>query len=79
MPAVTRIWDDAFTWLGPSDDPVVSPLAAAALLAGSPDQLRRHLRARLEPILDEVGLANPLLARELPWPRWDPVARRLQP
>jgi 1,2-phenylacetyl-CoA epoxidase catalytic subunit len=76
-PALAEVWDDAFTWFGQSDDPVLTPLAAARLLSDTPDTLRRKLRARLEPVLDEVGLAEPLLARPLPWLRWDAAARRL--
>jgi 1,2-phenylacetyl-CoA epoxidase catalytic subunit len=76
--ALARVWDDAFTWFGRADDPVVAPLADARLLADTPDGLRRKLRARLEPLLDEVGLAEPLLARALPWAEWDPASRRLR-
>jgi phenylacetate-CoA oxygenase PaaI subunit len=73
-----KVWDDAFTWFGAAEDPVVAALASAGVLAASPDALRQQLRARLEPALDTVGLAEPLLARELPWSRWDPAARRLE-
>jgi phenylacetate-CoA oxygenase PaaI subunit len=76
--ALSSMWDDAFTWFGQSDDPTLAPLSEAGLLASAPDALRRTLRARLEPVLDEVGIAEPLLARSLPWERWDPLARRLQ-
>jgi phenylacetate-CoA oxygenase PaaI subunit len=77
--ALSTMWDDAFTWFGRSDDPVLAPLSEAGLLASLPDALRRTLRARLEPLLDEVGIAEPLLGRSLPWDRWDPLARRLAP
>jgi phenylacetate-CoA oxygenase PaaI subunit len=75
--ALAAVWDDAFTWFGRSDDPVLSPLTGAGLIAKSPDALRKDLRARLEPVLDEAGVAEPLLGRPLPWPRWDPAVRRL--
>jgi phenylacetate-CoA oxygenase PaaI subunit len=78
LPALSRVWDDAFTWFGHADDPIVAPLASAGLLAEGPDALRRRLRARIEPALDEVQLAEPLLARSLPWERWDSAARRLR-
>jgi 1,2-phenylacetyl-CoA epoxidase catalytic subunit len=78
-PALALFWDDAFTWFGQADDPVLSPVAAAGLLAETPDGLRNRLRARLEPVLDAVNLAEPLLARQLPWSSWDPTARRLRP
>jgi 1,2-phenylacetyl-CoA epoxidase catalytic subunit len=66
--AVARVWDDAFSWFGRSDDPVVAPLAAAGVLAEGPDALRTTLRARLAPFA---------LDRDLPWRRWDARARRL--
>jgi phenylacetate-CoA oxygenase PaaI subunit len=77
LEALERFWDDAFVWFGQADDPVIGALADARLLADHPDGLRRQLRARLEPVLDQVGIAEPLLARPLPWPRWDRTARRL--
>jgi phenylacetate-CoA oxygenase PaaI subunit len=76
-PALRKVWDDAFTWFGAADDPVIRPLANAGVLAAAPEALRKQLRGRLEPVLDEVGLAEPLLARTLPWHRWDATARRL--
>ena len=77
-PALSRVWDDAFTWFGADDDPVVGSLAASGVLAEGSKALRHRLRARLEPVLDETGLAEPLLARELPWGKWDPASRRLR-
>jgi len=71
-------WDDAFTWYGQNHDPILEPLAASGLLSAGPDALRQSLRARLEPVLDETGIAEPLLARELPWDRWDAATRRLR-
>jgi 1,2-phenylacetyl-CoA epoxidase catalytic subunit len=71
--ALAAIWDDAFTWFGQSDDPILGPLASAGLLSESPDDLRATLRARLA----EADLTGDLLARELPWGRWDASARRL--
>jgi 1,2-phenylacetyl-CoA epoxidase catalytic subunit len=76
-PSLAAIWDDAFTWFGRADDPVVGPLAAAHLLDADADGLRHRLRARLAPVLDEANLAELLLARELPWPHWDADTRRL--
>jgi phenylacetate-CoA oxygenase PaaI subunit len=76
--ALAAVWDDAFAWFGPPDDAVLAPLARAGLLGQDPDALRRALRYRLEPVLDEAGLAEPLLARQPPWRRWDATARRLR-
>ncbi len=77
-PALAAVWDDAYTWFGRADDPVLVPLAQAGILSDSPDGLRRKLRARLEPLLDEAELGEPLFTRELPWSRWDPTTRRLR-
>jgi 1,2-phenylacetyl-CoA epoxidase catalytic subunit len=75
--ALAAVWDDAFTWFGQTGDHVLTPLAEAGVLADTPDGLRRKLRARLEPLLDEVELGEPLFTRELPWSRWNPITRRL--
>jgi 1,2-phenylacetyl-CoA epoxidase catalytic subunit len=75
--ALAGMWDDAFTWFGQSNDPVVAPLAAAGLLSETPDGLRAALSARLEPVVTGAGLASELFPRELPWSRWSPTARRL--
>ncbi|HEX8966507.1 MAG TPA: Phenylacetic acid catabolic protein [Chloroflexota bacterium] len=77
--ALETFWDDAFAWFGRSDDPVLGPLAAAGVLAQTPDGLRAALRDRLGPVLDEVGLGAPLTTRPAPWHRWDAHARRLRP
>jgi 1,2-phenylacetyl-CoA epoxidase catalytic subunit len=76
--SLAGMWDDAFTWFGQSDDTVIAPLASASLISETPNGLRAALSARLEPVLADAGFANQLLARELPWPRWSPTARRLR-
>jgi 1,2-phenylacetyl-CoA epoxidase catalytic subunit len=76
--ALSNVWDDAFTWFGEANDPVILGLQSAGLLTSNPDGLRRELRARLEPLLDEAGLGEPLFGRQLPWDRWDPATRRLR-
>ena len=75
--ALASVWDDAVTWFGQFDDPVVAPLASAGLLDADPDTLRARLRARLAPVLSPRPRLAPLLDRALPWPRWDATARRL--
>jgi 1,2-phenylacetyl-CoA epoxidase catalytic subunit len=77
LASLLAMWDDAFTWFGRSDDPVISLLASAGLLADSPVALRESLHARLDPVLTAAGVAAPLLSRELPWQRWNPATRRL--
>jgi 1,2-phenylacetyl-CoA epoxidase catalytic subunit len=76
-PALSSVWDDAFAWFGRADDPVLAPLWGAQLISESPDGLRRTLRARLEPVLDSANVSELLLARQLPWDRWDAATRRL--
>ena len=75
--SLSAMWDDAFTWFGQDDDPVIAPLFAAHLLAYAPDALRDQLRTRLEPPLAAANLATPLLSRDLPWSNWNPATRRL--
>src|SRR5207248_5636758 len=50
QPSLEAVWDDAFTWFGRDDDPVLGPLTAAGLLSRGPDALREALRTRLEPL-----------------------------
>jgi len=76
-PGLERVCDDAFAWFGPDSDPVFGSLASAGVLASSPAALRDALRARLEPLLRDVGLSA-LLERPLPWDRWEPARRRLR-
>jgi 1,2-phenylacetyl-CoA epoxidase catalytic subunit len=76
--ALSGVWDDAFTWFGQPDDAVVGPLHTGGVLSDGPDALRKRLRGKLEPLLDEAGLGEPLFVRQLPWERWDARARRLR-
>jgi phenylacetate-CoA oxygenase PaaI subunit len=75
--ALASVWDDAFAWYGPSDDPVISTLWRRRLLAAGPNTRRAHLRDRLRPGLEQAGLAGALFERELPWQRWRAAERRL--
>jgi ring-1,2-phenylacetyl-CoA epoxidase subunit PaaC len=56
--SLQRMWEDAFTWFGLPDDPVVGQLTGAGLLAWPPDELRDQLRNRLCPLLEAAGLAD---------------------
>jgi phenylacetate-CoA oxygenase PaaI subunit len=56
--SLQRMWQDAFTWFGLPDDPVLGQLTGAGLLAWPPDELREQLRSRLCPLLEEAGLAD---------------------
>src|SRR5918912_2772486 len=48
--ALAKVWDDAFTWFGRADDPVVGALHSGGILAEGPDGLRKRLRGKLEPL-----------------------------
>jgi len=76
--ALSNVWDDAFTWFGQPDDAAVGALHTSGVLTDGPDALRKRLRGKLEPLLDEAGLGEPLFVRQLPWERWDARARRLR-
>lgn len=54
------MWEDAFTWFGPPDDPVLGQLERVGLLACAPNQLREQLRGRLCPLLEAAGLDEEL-------------------
>jgi len=76
--ALANVWDDAFTWFGQPDDAVAGALHTGRVLAEGPDGLRKRLRGKLEPLLDEADLGEPLFVRQLPWERWNASARRLR-
>jgi phenylacetate-CoA oxygenase PaaI subunit len=52
------MWEDAFTWFGLPDDPVLAQLTRAGLLAWPPDELREQLRNQLCPLLEVAGLED---------------------
>jgi phenylacetate-CoA oxygenase PaaI subunit len=72
------VWDDAFSWFGQNDDPVLSLLHAEGMLSSDPNAMRARLLARLEPQLQASGLTADLVSRPIPWDRWDPTARQLK-
>jgi ring-1,2-phenylacetyl-CoA epoxidase subunit PaaC len=69
--AARRTLPDAMCWFGPADDPVVSPLVRAGILALDSEALRASLAERLRALLDAAPTA-------LPWDRWDRDARRVR-
>jgi phenylacetate-CoA oxygenase PaaI subunit len=72
------VWDDALTWFGQDDDPLIGTLTSCRMLRDGPERLRRRLLDRLKPTLVSVGLADGLVSRALPWDRWDRGPRRLR-
>ena len=77
--ALAERWPHAATWFGPDDDPVLTDLQAAGVLAHPPRAMRQSLRDRIAPVLGEADLPAALLTDDLPWARWLPEARRLAP
>jgi len=77
--SLQAMWDDALTWYGQADDPMVEQLTRDGVLSRGSDALRDRLCARLRPALDAAGLGASLAGRPLPWDRWDAPARRLRP
>jgi ring-1,2-phenylacetyl-CoA epoxidase subunit PaaC len=76
--SLERMWDDAFTWFGQTDDDGLEKLTRVGLVTSPPDALRERLRSRLGPVLEAADLAAALGARKLPWDAWDARARRLR-
>jgi phenylacetate-CoA oxygenase PaaI subunit len=56
--SLQRMWEDAFTWFGLPDDPVLGQLNRAGVLLWPPDELREQLRSRLCPLLEAAGLQD---------------------
>jgi phenylacetate-CoA oxygenase PaaI subunit len=75
--SLKRMWADAMAWFGQENDPVLSQLVAAGILASGPDELREQLRARLQPVVEAAGLGEDLASGSLAWDRWDATRRRL--
>lgn len=70
------LWPHAATWFGLPDDAVLAGLQRGGIIAAGPGDLRERLRERLTPALQSAGLQD-VLQDDLPWPRWNPAARRL--
>ncbi len=70
-------WLHAFSWFGQADDSALNHLRDRAILSAGPDELRRLLRARLQPPLEAAGAFAAVADLAVPWDRWDPAARRL--
>lgn len=78
--AAARAWPEALAWFGPSDDPVVAPLAAAGILSAGPEELRGRFVARVRPALAAAELWDEArFPLDPPWARWDAPGRRLRP
>jgi len=72
--ALKEVMPSAFAWFGPADD-AESRLLDARIVPGDREAARGRLSARLEPILELLGIGAPVLA-EPDWAGWDPARRR---
>jgi ring-1,2-phenylacetyl-CoA epoxidase subunit PaaC len=74
--AVARIWPETQCLFGPDDDPTISALHRAGVIAASPGELRERFVAQMHDLLMRASLELPS-ADTLPWARWDATRRRL--
>ena len=67
-------------WFGRPGEPGVEALVAQGVLGQDNRRLRRRYLERVGPVLDAAGIVRGRLAdEELPWERWNPLHRRLEP
>jgi ring-1,2-phenylacetyl-CoA epoxidase subunit PaaA/ring-1,2-phenylacetyl-CoA epoxidase subunit PaaC len=67
-------------WFGRPGEPGVEALRGQGVLGHDNRELRRRYLERVGPVLDAAGIARERLADEdLPWARWNPLQRRLDP
>ncbi|HEX6305783.1 MAG TPA: Phenylacetic acid catabolic protein [Anaerolineales bacterium] len=73
--ALLRAWSLSDAWIGPSDDPVTTPLVAANVLAVSPERLRSDWTESGHSLLEKYNLN--LEPPQIDWSRWDPKRREV--
>jgi 1,2-phenylacetyl-CoA epoxidase catalytic subunit len=67
-------------WFGRPGEQGVEALRGQGVLGHDNRELRRRYLERVGPVLDAAGIARQRLADEdLPWARWNPLQRRLDP
>jgi phenylacetate-CoA oxygenase PaaI subunit len=86
--SLQRLWDETLCWFGPLDDSAMQQLYEEGIIDATPDQLRSRYLQKIMPALTSLDLALPATfdpntkewrpAQDLPWSRWDPLARRLR-
>lgn len=79
-------WKETLCWFGPDDDPAMRQLYDEGVIDATPDTLRSRFLAVVMPVLNRVGLEEPVerdaegnwrLTHPLPWAQWDATTRRL--
>jgi ring-1,2-phenylacetyl-CoA epoxidase subunit PaaC len=67
-------------WFGRTGEPGVEALRGRGVLTHDNRELRRRYLARVGPVLDAAGIVRGRPDDEdLPWERWNPLQRRLEP
>jgi ring-1,2-phenylacetyl-CoA epoxidase subunit PaaC len=67
-------------WFGRPGERGVAVLRGRGVLGHDNHELRRRYLGRVGPVLDAAGIARePLEDQDLPWHRWNPLQRRLDP
>lgn len=85
---VDEVLPEMLCWFGPAGEPGVEALVAEGFLGAANDALRQAYLARVAPLLLEAGVRVPVQwnmealrweVPPLPWERWSPIQRRLEP
>jgi phenylacetate-CoA oxygenase PaaI subunit len=75
--AVAGVWAETLCFFGPDEDPLISSLHGAGVIAMPARELRGQFLARAAQQFARAGLTPPV-TDDLPWTRWDSVRRRLR-
>jgi len=77
---IDRSLPELLCWFGRPGEQGVEALRAQGVLGHDNRELRRRYLERVGPVLEAAGIARERLADEdLPWQRWNPLQRRLDP
>ena len=77
---VDRSLPELLCWFGQPGEQGVEALLAQGVLGHDNRELRRRYLERVGPVLEAAGIARERLDDEdLPWQRWNPLQRRLDP
>lgn len=84
--SLAQLWGETLCWFGPNDDPTMQHLYQQGIIDATPDELRSRYLQKVMPTLQQMSIEVPTtfnettqqweLTEDLPWARWDGVARR---
>jgi len=84
--SLTQLWNETLCWFGPNDDSTMQHLYQQGITDATPDELRSRYLQKVMPTLHQMSIEVPAnfnettqlweLTEDLPWARWDGVARR---